>query len=799
MNQQVKEIPSCFHCGNDCTDEIIEFDAHSFCCNGCSTVYQILSDKGMDRYYSMEQTPGTNMKNRWDQDKYDFLDNAEIQQKLLDFSEGGVSKISLALPAIHCTSCIWLLEHLHQINPAIIQVQVNFLKRTAMITWHTDELSLKDLVKLLTNIGYEPSISLQDLGKKDKVVDRSIYYKLGIAGFAFGNIMMLSFPEYLVGDGFIENKYKYLFNYLNWILALPVLLYSASDYFKSAWAGLKHGFVNIDLPISIGVIALFLRSSYEIFFDAGAGFMDSFTMLIFLLLVGKWYQSKTHQALSFDRDYKSYFPIAIGVEKPEGLVYESVQNINVGDVVQIRNQELLPADGVLISDFANVDYSFVSGESTPVKKEKGENLFAGGRQKGATISVAITKPVDQSYLTQLWNQDNFNRDRKLDKIMDKVSRRFTTVVLLVALFTFIGWYIVGDLTSALNASTAVLIIACPCALALAIPFTFGNTMRFMGRMGYYLKSAGVIESVAKVDTLVFDKTGTISHGDGLSVKLHTLGKPVAEETLSEIGSIVKNSTHPLSQSIFAKLKEASFTVEQYEEIPGKGMKALVNNQSYRIGSRNWIDTDFSFNGEAVSQVVVERNNEVIGVFTVEKTYRAGVKETIARLLRQFKLSLISGDNDQEEKVMKTWFQNSEMYFNQQPQDKQAYIEQLQSKGGHVAMLGDGLNDAGALMAADVGIAVADNVFQFTPACDVIADGKQLKQLDAFLTLSKKAVKIVYWSFGISLSYNIIGTAFAIMGKVTPLFAAILMPLSSFTVIAFTLLTTSIVSKTKKVD
>jgi Cu+-exporting ATPase len=371
----------------------------------------------------------------------------------------------------------------------------------------------------LARIGYEPTISLDDFDNDKKKKDRSLIYKLGIAGFAFGNVMFLSFPDYLdisssgaSGGEFWLNEYKGIFRWLMFIFSLPVVFYAGADYFISAYKGLRSKLLNIDVPIALGILVLFVRSTLEIFFDWGPGFFDSLTGLVFFLLLGKFFQQKTYTYLSFERDYKSYFPIAITRISKQGKE-ESVQvhEIEKGDRLLIRNEEIIPVDGILISDGARIDYSFVTGESEPVKKTSGDKLFAGGKQVQGAVEMEALKSVSQSYLTQLWSNAVFQTDKstRFQTITDSIGKRFTIGVLSIA-FLSAGFWLYLDPGKAMNVFTAVLIIACPCAIALASPFTLGNMLRIFGRKKFYLKDTQTIEQLAKIDTAIFDKTGTIT-------------------------------------------------------------------------------------------------------------------------------------------------------------------------------------------------------------------------------------------------------------------------------------------------
>src|SRR5210317_1697779 len=303
------EHKTCFHCGLDCNSTPITYDNKLFCCNGCKTVYKIFTANDLTCYYDLQNAPGATPKEI--EGKYDFLDNLNIVEKLLEFDDGSNQIVTLYIPHIHCSSCIWILENLNKLHQAVSLSLVNFGKKTVRITYNSSQITLKDIVKLLSSIGYEPYISLENYERGKQKVDRSIIYKLGVSGFAFGNVMLFSFPEYFQVDGYWLDQYKVVFRWLMFTFSLPVVFYSAQDYFISAFKGLRAKILNIDVPIAIGIAVLFIRSTIEIAFDLGSGFFDSLTGLVFFLLLGKFFQKKTYDFLSFERDYKSYFPIAI--------------------------------------------------------------------------------------------------------------------------------------------------------------------------------------------------------------------------------------------------------------------------------------------------------------------------------------------------------------------------------------------------------------------------------------------------------------------------------------------------------
>ena len=779
---------NCFHCGQEIEKDRIFFDEKAFCCNGCKSVYEILNANNLGNFYELNKNSGIRPDENLSQ--FDYLDTPEIFEKVVDFSEGNTSVVTFKIPVIHCSSCIWLLESLQDLNTNIRYSQVNFTKKTLQVSFNQNELPLSELAKFLTNLGYKPVISLETADKKEAAVDRSLTIKVAVAGFAFGNAMMFAFPEYLNTGSSVDfwlEEFAPFFRFLTFLLSIPVVVYSASDYYKSAWFGLKNKIVNIDVPIVLGILVLFFRSVYEIATNYGPGYFDTLCGLLFFMLLGKIFQKRTYSALSYDRDYKSFYPIAVtkvdfGGQQQNILL----SDIKVGDRILVRNQEIIPVDAVLINGEGNIDNSFITGESATITKNPGDKIFAGGKQIGSILELEVIKTVNQSYLTQLWNKEAFRKEELgLDTLVNQISKYFTFIILGITLLAGIYWYQI-DFEKMFQVVSAILIVACPCALALSTPFTMGHIMRILGRNKMYVKDAHTIEKMAKIDTLVFDKTGTITYNKKANISFE--GKEIAEFDLKNIKSLLKNSNHPLSKSLyeFLEVQDEYLPIENFKETAGKGYEATVRGKVYKIGSAKFTHQEAK---SLETAVYLERDGEFLGKYIFKNEYRDGLAE-MAKELKDYKIHVLSGDNSSEEQTLKNLIPNiTEMRFSQSPEDKLEYIKHLQDQGKKVAMLGDGLNDAGALKQSNIGIAIADDTNSFTPSSDVIMNGGVLTKLHDYFALTKDAMIIVKLTFGISFLYNVVGLTAAVLGEMSPLFAAILMPLSSISVVAFTSLST----------
>jgi len=826
--------PVCFHCGTPCGAGSVRVEEKVFCCAGCRTVFEVLAGSGLGHFYDLGKQAGIRVKEAARADQFRHLDDPAVSARLLDYSDGRTCRVTLRVPAMHCVACVWLLENLFRLHPAIGRSEVNFPRREVTLTFDATRLPLSGLVALLTSLGYEPVFHLADLsGRTRAPAPRRLWLQLGIAGFAFGNVMLLSFPGYLGLAGESSPALQRFFGLVSLALALPVLLYSAADYWRAAWRCVRRGLVTLDLPIALGLAALFAQSAQDILRGTGPGYLDSLTGLIFFLLCGRLFQQKTYDRLSFDRDYRSFFPLAVVRLRPPGSMPGSAEaagaspgedrageqeetvalaRLQVGDRLRLRHGELIPADARLVRGQGLVDYSFVTGESEPVTRRPGDYLYAGGQQVGGAIEVEIVKPVSQSYLAALWSHAAFAKQRgeTLNTVTNRFSRWFVAGVAVIALGTAAYW--LGHRPElAWRAATAVLIVACPCALALAAPFALGTAQRWLARRNIFLKSPQVLETLARVDAIVFDKTGTLTSPRRTQVRWQ--GAPLAAEEISAVRALARHSTHPLARRLGESLNPAGSqrdgttagpreenpardgepsgvgAVADFREHAGRGIEGRVGGRQVWLGSAAWLRG----RGVAVpaarraggASVHVAIDGVYRGHYALGNVLRPRTENVIGRLASRYELALLSGDHARQRKTFRRLFgPRARLQFHQTPLGKLDFIRRLQEAGRITMMVGDGLNDAGALRQSDVGVAVVEQIGTFAPASDVILAAEAVPRLPALLRFARQAVGVVYACFGLSVVYNVLGLSLAAQGRLSPLVAAVLMPLSSVSVVAF---------------
>ena len=795
------EVVVCYHCGAR-TKHVIVFESLDFCCNGCLSVYQILEKNNLCQYYNFNETPGQTIENIENIDsKFVFLDDENVLQKIYTFKQGTQAHIAFYLPQVHCSSCLYLLENLYKLHFGVNSAKLNFSKKELIVAFDTDVTSARKIANVLTKLGYEPYFSLSDIGGKliKPKLSNTRLLRLGVSGFCFGNIMLLSFPEYFSWGVTDVDGLKPFFQFVILVLIVPVMTFSAVEFYKLAWGGLKEKYLNIDLPIVIAMFIAFGRSLYEVISHTGPGYFDSLSGIVFFMLLGRMLQDKTYQKITFDRDYTSYFPISATVFKQGKELSVQLPDIAVNDELIIHDQEIIPVDGLLAEGEACIDYSFVTGESDPVKLNAGSWVYAGGRQLGSSVRVLAQKTVSQSYLVSLWNQqqkDGGESTQLESNYIQKASQYFTLGLFTLATLAAIYWGYT-DSSKIWNAVTAVLLVACPCALLLCVTFTHGHFLSLLAKNGFYLKGPMSLDKMNTIKHIVFDKTGTLTQSKYPSIIYE--GQKLTSDELDLVAAIANESIHPHARQISKFLDRAKLGVAEAMNFPGQGIKGIIGNHVVELGSKEFLQIENQLEvTEKGSLICVKIDGKFKGYFLLKSALRPNLMLLMQELESQFKLTVLSGDNNSEKSLLKGVFpNNTNMIFNQKPLDKRDFVATLESADCATMMVGDGLNDAGALMSSSFGLAITDDVSYFSPGSDAILLGDQLPQLGAFFKMSQKMRKIIWWSFAISIAYNVVGLFFAVRAELNPMIAAILMPASSITIVLFTWIASIISAKMLK--
>jgi Cu+-exporting ATPase len=783
----------CRHCGDECGAAGIVSARGSFCCRGCESVFSILTSYGLDRFYRLDDGAGISQRAAATRDagRFASLDDPNVAARLITFDDGRRARVTLSIPTIHCASCVWLLEQLWRFEPGVVRAEVDLLRRAVHVEYRSGETTLRRLSETIASLGYEPAITTEDGRLARPPAIRRLYLQLGVAGFAFGNIMLFSIPRYANG-GPLEDGFQRLFDVLNILLALPVLLFSASDYFRVAWRAVRTRVMALEVPLALGLAVLFGRSLVDIASGRGEGFMDSFAGLVFFLLVGRLFQQKTFERIAFDRTFRSFLPLSVQAEREGEPASVPIEQLRSGDHIRLRPLEVVPADSVLLDEAGIVDYAFITGEQTPLAVVRGETVRAGGRIVGRALRLRVQRDVTHSELASLWTNQVFSKPKAhwLADVAARFGGWFTVGAIGFAAIGAIAWW--PDAVQSASVATAVLIIACPCALTLSAPITLGTAMGLLGRRGLYLKSPAVALDLSRIDTVAFDKTGTLTTADthdavvphGLSHDTLRLVQWLAAESVHPTSRAIASGIHTLLHSFQATAQSAASAlpvIEDVREDVGRGITGMVAGHRVAIGTAAFVAAQSGRRVLGPADVTFVAAGAEWGWIRMSPAARAGIERAAAALSGAHELSLLSGDHDGERSRWQALFGRG-MHFRQTPEDKLAFITRAQARGRHVLMVGDGLNDAGALAAADVGMAVSDATACMTPACDAVISGHRLADLPAFLAYARRAKQVVIACFIVSIVYNAVGLGLALAGALTPLVAAILMPVSSITVV-----------------
>jgi Cu+-exporting ATPase len=769
----------CRHCGDPCGVGAIASSEGHFCCRGCETVFALLQRSGLGAFYSYEVTPGTSQKqaDRRDSVRFGALDDSAVAQRLITFNDGKTARVTFAVPSIHCSSCVWLLEQLWRFDAGVIRSEVDLLRRAVHVEFNPTSTSLRQLAEHLAAIGYEPSLSPEDAPASVPASRRRLHLQIGVAGFAFGNIMLFSIPRYANG-GPLDPAFQRMFDLLNVALAIPVLLFSAAPYFRTAWEAIRGRSMAIEVPVALGLAVLFVRSVLDISTGYSEGFLDSFAGLVFFLLLGRLFQQKVFDRIAFDRTYRSFLPLSVRIERDTGVDVVALEHLKPGDCIQIRPGEVVPADSILTNAASRIDYAFVTGEQTPVHLVERDTVRAGGRAVDL-MRLRVLRDVSHSHLASLWNNPIFtkSKSRWLTDVASGFGKWFTVGAIGLAIAGAIAWW--PDTARSASVATAVLIIACPCALTLSAPITLGTAMGLMGGRGLYLKHPAVAFDLSRIDVIAFDKTGTLTETDERRV-IESAG--LSQRGWAHARELASYSTHPVSRAIANDdgIVAPAANVSDVAETPGAGITGLVDGVRVAIGSAAFIGARDRPSDGQTDRTFVRCGNET-GWVRVSSSIRPGVEAAARALARSHNVHLLSGDHDGERSHWLDIF-GPRMRFRQTPQDKLDFISASRGAGHRVLMVGDGLNDSGALAAADVGVAVSDQTACMVPACDAVIAADRVAHLPAFLRYARRGRTVVFICFLVSVLYNVAGLTLALRGQLTPIASAILMPLSSLTII-----------------
>lgn len=798
----------CNHCHLSFDNEIMIKEGDlNFCCNGCQGVFHLLKDDGLESFYdklgNKTITPPLQLEN----DDLEKFDSSSFINSFVSTTNEGFKQIDLIIEGIHCAACVWLNEKVLYETYGIVEANINFTTNKAKIIWDEDELKLSDIILKIRSIGYNAyayDSSVADI--KATKAQRDYFIRMMVAVVGSMNIMMLGVAKY---SGFftgMSEEVKWMVHLGEFLLSTPVLIYSGWVFFKGAYFGLKNRMLNMDFLVASGATLTYIYSLFILFGAKGESYFDSVAMIITFVLVGKYLEviGKKSAVDTLDK-IKSTLPleatIIVGNEKKS----ISLNNINIGDIVEIKTGDKVPVDGKIVSGSASFDESSLTGESIPVFKKEGDIIYSGTINTNSLIQFEVTKDFKNSTFSSIVTllEDSLNSKPKIQTKANEVSRGFTVSILTLSLLTFLVWYFLGvDLgfnyegtnhfEKSFIVAISVIVIACPCALALATPMASLIGISQLAKKGLLFKEARFIESLALSNTVVFDKTGTLTKGQLSVSKARILDDNIYKINL--LYSLLDSSNHPVSISVKKYLKSKysceSKKLDNVKTVDAKGMSALYKNvdgKTFELLGGNqdlMFENDIRYKFESNKTVYMfSINKRVIATFELEDEIKDYAKDMISYLYSQdIDVVMLTGDNENVAKSVAEKLNISNYLAKQTPQSKASFIKKLKEEEKVVVMVGDGVNDSVALSNADVAVAMGNSADISLQVSDIVLLNSSLASLKESFVISKRTYKFIKQNLGISLVYNIVTIPFAMFGYVIPLVAALSMSLSSLLVV-----------------
>ncbi|MCW8927803.1 MAG: heavy metal translocating P-type ATPase [Gammaproteobacteria bacterium] len=800
----------CFHCGLPLPPPDQQFieevggAPRKFCCIGCRSVSLAIYDAGLEGFY--QRTPdGTPLAPPPEPPRdLGLYDLDEVQGEFIR-ELGEEREIHLLVEGIHCAACVWLIERTLNNTPGVLRAQVNLSGKRLLVRWDNHRIKLSGIIKRLGEIGYaavpfDPEAAEGTIKKQNM----ALLFRMAFAGFAMMNLMWISIALYTGADTADDGKFLGLFQWLGFALATPTLLYSGWPFFRGAWTGLRNWHLTMDLPIAIGASTTYLYSLYVTVSDTAMGevYFDTVVNFMFVILVGRYLEamSRRHAVAASQRLMDLQPRVANVLVNGEEKV-TPIRSVKAGQRVLVKAGNKIPVDGIVVEGNSSVDESMLSGESVPVSKGREATVSAGTLNISSALTVQVTGTLQHTSLGKIIALVEEAQASKapIQCMADRIVPWFVLITLLLASITF-AWWVGTDFELALMAATSVLIITCPCAFGLATPMSIAVASGQGARHGILVKNGAVLETLSQINHIVFDKTGTLTTGKMRLQHVVPVGDVSEQELLRQAAVVERYAEHSIARAIVDAADEQRLNVqgsapEQFEGLPGHGVKAFVGDTSVIIGTLEWLRQNNVADTAALKQRAEELESQAFscvhvaidgcyaGLLAIADEIRPDALELVNNLRRDgIRMTLLSGDRRRVAEAVAEQLGGMAVIAEVLPQDKDRVIRELQQQGDRVAMVGDGVNDAPALIRAEVGIAVGSGTEVSVESADIVLMSDELDKVRMATALSRRTLRTIHQNIGISLVYNVIMVPLAMMAYITPLVAAIAMPISSLLVI-----------------
>jgi Cu2+-exporting ATPase len=798
----------CFHCGLPVpqhSDFAVDIDGvrQPMCCRGCEAVARAIVDSGLGPSYKFRTASAPTAR----EVVPEFLrqtavyDNPEVQKSFVRVEDENVREAALILEGITCAACVWLNErHLARL-PGVLAVHINYATQRARVTWDDRRIHLSDILQAVSRIGYlahpfDPGRHQQRLEHERKQLLR----RLGVAGVLGMQVMTISVALYVGDWSGVEMEFRRFFYWVSLLLTLPVVLYSALPFFTSAWRDLTHAQAGMDVPVSFGILTAFIASVWVTVTGQGAVYYDSVTMFVFFLLCGRYFEAAARKrATEASEALVRATPASATrlVTDGEHTIEETVAaaELQVGDRVRIRPGEHIPADGVVLEGQSGVNESLLTGESMPVNKSPGQSLIGGSINIESPLVARVEKTGPDTVLSSILRLlDRAVAEKpRMAQMADRVAGGFVIAVLLLAGLVALYWW-QQDSPLWLPATIAVLVITCPCALSLATPAAITAATGQLTRLGLLVTRGHALETLARATHFIFDKTGTLTRGRLRLLETRTLSRPNDAECLRRTAALERHSEHPIARALIEAAEPGGPEATEVVNTPGAGMRGVVDGQTLFLGTPAYIEEQTGRTADPGMLAELRRRGDTVvllagrdalqAAFVLTDELRPGARELIAELKRQGKsVMLLTGDHETAARRVADGLGIEDLAWDLRPGDKLERVRALQQRGAVVAMVGDGVNDAPVLAAAQVSIAMGGGTAVAAASADMILLSQKLPHLADGLSVARRTLAIIRQNLVWAVVYNLLAIPAAAAGYVTPWMAALGMSASSLLVVA----------------
>ncbi len=780
---------ACSHCHLEFSKEVMIVDGeHYFCCNGCQGVYHLLSEEGLDGFYDKLGNEKLAPPSQQYEDSSNF-DAPAFYERFVTINKDNFSEVSLIIEGIHCAACVWLNEKALTGMDGVVATNINYTNNKAKIIWDDDTVKLSKIIDMIRAIGYNAypyDASLQE--EKANKERKDYYMRMAVAIFATMNMMTIMVAQYAGYFSGISPAMKHILNIGEWVLSTPVLFYSGWPFFKGMYYGIKTKVVNMDTLVATGALLTYIYSIYITLSRSGEAYFDSVTMIVTFVLVGKFLEVLSKKSVADSLDIMSkYLPNDVKIVQDGNMVTKNVNDVVVDDVVVVSVGDRVALDGEVLEGSGNFDESSLTGESEPIYKSVGEKIISGTVSIDADIHYKVTKDYAHSTMSNIVSllENAMNNKPHIQQLANKLSEYFSSTILLLSAATFVVWYFYSSsFEQSFMISISVIVIACPCALALATPVATLVGLSIASKKGILFKEAAQLETMAKADVLVLDKTGTITQGRPKVVNV----KEQAAFEAPLLYSLLLNSKHPIAQAVAKHLYYdgiASYALESLKNIPSQGITAMYNGKMIAGGNAKMMQTiglDVQSHSDN-SEFYFAYGGKLLAAYELFDTAREDAKEAIENIKKMgITIIMLTGDHQKSAQKVASMVGIEQFESQMTPEQKASYIEKLHKSGKTVIMAGDGVNDILALANSDIAIAMGNGSDIAIEVSDIVLLNDTFSSLYESFKISKKTFGMIKQNLGLSLVYNGITIPLAMAGYIIPLIAAISMSISSLLVV-----------------